>query len=507
VKLNFQVGPDVISSYRRLAYTPWHALAEFVDNSTQAYFDHQPDLDGLFAKEEDHLVVSIVYDPDNDLIRVSDNSSGMSNDEMERALHVGQRPPNPTGRSRYGMGMKTAACWLGDEWTIRTKQFGSSEELVVVIDVPKIAAGDVALEIKSKKAASKAHHTIIEVRRLHKAFKGRTLGKIRDFLRSMYREDFRKKKLELIWNGSPLEWEELDTQLAKTLGGEPYKKPFAFKVSEKRVWGWVGILAKGSRARAGFSILHSGRVVKGWPESWRPSTLYGQLEGSNDLVNQRLVGEIHLDDFDVSHTKDDILWMGDEEDEVEESLKRECGEYREVAKALRKDADERGPSNVETQTAIQELEREITSPEFIDAISLGEALPTEAVRSVFKRVLDSQREREPRFSANVAGIAIKGYLMEDRSENDPYYLCDSSERDKIFVVVNQEHPHWRQLKGADGVLNYLRHCVYDALAEHQARHKVSTIDPDTIKLFKDRFLRIPFEMEMHGSEGGDLQQN
>ena len=45
------------------------------------------------------------------------------------------------------------------------------------------------------------------------------------------------------------------------------------------------------------------------------------------LVNQRLIGEIHLDAFEVSHTKDDILWMGDEEDTVQSELKQVCAEY------------------------------------------------------------------------------------------------------------------------------------------------------------------------------------
>ena len=35
------IGPDAITSYRRLAYSPWHAIAEFVDNSTQSHFDNQ----------------------------------------------------------------------------------------------------------------------------------------------------------------------------------------------------------------------------------------------------------------------------------------------------------------------------------------------------------------------------------------------------------------------------------------------------------------------------------
>lgn len=39
--MQIQIGLDVISSYKRLAYTPWYAIAEFVDNSTQSYFDHK----------------------------------------------------------------------------------------------------------------------------------------------------------------------------------------------------------------------------------------------------------------------------------------------------------------------------------------------------------------------------------------------------------------------------------------------------------------------------------
>jgi hypothetical protein len=50
-----------------------------------------------------------------------------------------------------------------------------------------------------------------------------------------------------------------------------------------------------------------------------------KTQGSNDLVNQRLVGEIHLDGFDVSHTKDSILWRDNQEEDVEEKLRNECG--------------------------------------------------------------------------------------------------------------------------------------------------------------------------------------
>ena len=119
------IGPDAITSYRRLAYSPWHAIAEFVDNSTQSYFDNRDALDECMKNEDDKiLTVSVAYDKGK-MLRVVDNAMGMSRDDLERALHVARPPVNTKGRSKYGMGMKTAACWMGDQWTIRTKKLGS----------------------------------------------------------------------------------------------------------------------------------------------------------------------------------------------------------------------------------------------------------------------------------------------------------------------------------------------------------------------------------------------
>lgn len=54
-----------------------------------------------------------------------------------------------------------------------------------------------------------------------------------------------------------------------------------------------------------------------------------------------------------------------------------------------------------------------------------------------------------------------------------------------------------QLSGTESVRDYLRQCVYDSVAEWQARAKASTIDADTVKLLKDRLLRVPLQMESH----------
>ena len=50
------------------------------------------------------------------------------------------------------------------------------------------------------------------------------------------------------------------------------------------------------------------------------------------------------------------------------------------------------------------------------------------------------------------------------------------------------------------VLEYLRQCIYDALAEWQAGNKISRFDADTIKWLKDGFLRLPTEIERHQAD-------
>lgn len=500
MNIQLQIGPEVITSYKRLAYTPWHALAEFVDNSTQSYFNNQAQLDKSFAGK-DKLTVSVEYDKRKEgVLRVTDNAMGMSFKELEHALHVGLPPKNTSGRSKYGMGLKTAACWLGNVWTVKTKRLGETIEHTVTINVEAIADGKATLPHAEKNNRPiDEHYTIIEITNLNRIFPGRTLGKIKSFLRSMYREDFRNELLNLFWGSEQLTWEDDPNRFLLDKTGKPYKKNFKFNVSGKTVSGWVGILARGSREDAGFSIIHCGRMVRGYPDSWRPESLYGQFQGSNDLVNQRLVGEIHLNEFDVSHTKDDILWLGDQEEKVEAGLKKHCGDYKEKAKEYRKKKDDsRRPSEIETTAAIDEFKQELISHEMADSIKIEPVPPQKVVEQAVKSIAESiTTTRQETFLGKIGQLTVRLFVVPDMSPNDPYVTLDARRKTEVIVIINQTHPHWNQLKGSEGVLNYLRHCTYDGIAEWQAWSKAARIDPDTIKLLKDKLLRVPFEIEKH----------
>ena len=74
----------------------------------------------------------------------------------------------------------------------------------------------------------------------------------------MYRRDLSTGLLEMEFRGQQLQWDNLEEKLLTLPDGSKYQKDFSFVVDEKTVTGWVGILTKGSRANAGFSILQMG---------------------------------------------------------------------------------------------------------------------------------------------------------------------------------------------------------------------------------------------------------
>jgi hypothetical protein len=478
-----------------MAYEAWTALGEFVDNSTQSYFNNKEALDKAFLAEGTKLTVNIVFEKDGTgLLRISDNAMGMSRAELEHAMHVGLPPAYRNGRSRYGLGLKQAACWFGNKWTITTKKLGETNEYTVSLNVEEAAKGNGDLHEKVLRDLSPdEHYTRIEITDLNQRLHGRTQGKVKQYLAGMYSLDIENERLILQWQNTPLSVEN-DWDFLTSPHGEKYRKDFEFSVDGKKAWGWVGVLATGGRPKAGFAIAHNGRLIRVWPTAWRPEEIFGTTEGSNDLVNQRLVGVIHLDDFEVSHTKDAIHWEGDEENQVENNLRDICADYREVAREFKK---RKRHNEAAIQVAAKVLETELQSAQLVDQI----AAPTPEPKVV---VLDEQKlVEETDVSASDFGasfeyagttVRVIGKLDNTKSQHDPYVMLETTHDDRIVVVINMNHPQVGSIE-ENGLANYFRYCTYDALAEWRAR-RVDTIEPSTIRKLKDQFLRVQFELDM-----------
>ena len=502
--VQLELGLENIRNYRRLAYTPWHALAEFVDNSTQSFFDNREELQDAYVREGSRLEVRITLDRQNDCIRIYDNAMGMDIDELARAARLGHPPPSTGGRSSYGLGMKTAACWFGNRANIRTTKLGSRFEHTIEIDVERIANGDPDLSHTQREMEdTDSHYTLIEMSELHKMPRGRTLGKIKSFLRSMYRRDLDRGTLTLLWQGEELKWDQ-QYNFVKAHSGEDYRKEFAFYIGEKRVSGWIGVLSQGGRPMAGFSVLRADRVIMGSPESWRPESVFGQIAGTNDLVNQRLVGEIYFDTaFDVAHTKDAILWADDEEEEVQNRLAEICSDYRRVALEHRSSHSTPSHTAQDIDLAMDQLRGELESEEMIDHLLLEEIPTPEEVEAAFREPLRLVSDDSPRFTAVVGrgdeSVEIVFFNSTTGSPNDPYVVMDAPADRQLQVVVNGNHPFLEEI-GVDGLLAYYRQCVYDVLAEWKARRRQQSVRPETIRLLKDRYLRMPLEIRIREAD-------
>jgi hypothetical protein len=500
--MKLKLGPEIISSYKRLAYQAWYALAEFVDNSTQAYFNNRAILDPVYTGERTKLTVEITTGSDTGgaFIRIADNSIGMSEHELKNAVYIGKPPLDIRGRSRYGLGLKTGASWFGDLWSIESKKLNDTITHKITINVPKVAAGNLNLPHVKRSAPGDEHKTIIEIRRLHRKLTGRSLGKAKNYLRSLYRRDITAGLLVLKINGEVLSWDaDIDKRLLIRRDGTKAKKELRFKVGKKQVSGWAGVWEKGSRKNAGFSIIQANRVITGWPDSYRPETVFGPQEGgSNDLVNQRLFGELVLEGFEVSHTKDQILFEDGEQETLEAKLKDQLADLRQLALSHRKGADERVKRATDAQrsAALNCLEKEIESDPMQDFFKTFELPSNNLIKKANEAVKDAVVSRvKPDLKTKIGKTAVSVYLVKDMSPNDPYVIIESTKSAiSVIVIINLSHPHWSELTNNESILNFIRHCTYDGVAESKAFFVTGRIEPDTVKLIKDNLLRIPMRL-------------
>jgi hypothetical protein len=311
------IRPEVamFAAFARLNYKPWYAIGEFVDNAVQSALAN---MDALRAADHDfRLRVEIGVDENH--VEIRDNAAGISVRDYARAFLPASPPPDTTGLSEFGLGMKAAASWFASQWSVRTTALDEDVEREITFDIPSIVASNRdRLDAIERRARSSDHYTVLSLDNLHVHPRGRTVGKIKDHLRSIYRVFLRDGLLELRVNGEDLSYEPppiLHAPHHATLNGPPvmWRKDFDLDMGDgHRVRGWAAILARASVTNAGFSIFRRRRLIQGsYGEGYRPEKIFGK---PNKFVYQRLIGELEVEGFAVSHTKDGIQWEDWEDD-------------------------------------------------------------------------------------------------------------------------------------------------------------------------------------------------
>jgi hypothetical protein len=490
------VGPKAIDAYSRLSYSMWFALAEFVDNSTQSRLNYGDLVDDLLRSEGRPLTVDIVHNRQTKEISIEDNSVGMSKDDLIAALRIAHPTKDSKGRSKYGMGMKTAACWIGAKWSVVTCEFGSGEEWTANIDVDAIAHHGAKVPLTLRKVDTSAHYTKIVISDLRRVIQTRSEEVIRTYLGSMYMFDLRpddkgQVALKLTYNGDevgPPQDMDWDTDPA----GLPMRRDLPVtQIAGKSVSGWIGVLKRGGRKFGGFSLFQNNRQIQGFPTAWKPKAIFGGVddEGANNLVAQRLTGVLLLDGFVVSHTKDAVLFQGEEEDDLERFLVAETKEYSDYAKKRRGGKTQKW-SKDKVRDLVDSMKNEFTSNEIKDALNNAALPPPETITANNRQLLNSLTVEDEIARLSILPDLTVIISAKETSEYEPHVtFVPGAAAGVLHVIINGLHPYYLSLSG-DAIDECIHQYIFDAVAEFMVSKMLAArLNPDSIRRLKDSLLR------------------
>jgi len=491
------VGPKAIDAYSRLSYTMWFALAEFVDNSTQSRLNYSGIINDILHAEGRPLTVAIVHDRPARTITIEDNSIGMTRDDLVAALQIAIPTPDSRGRSKYGMGMKTAACWIGATWTVTTCEWDSGEEWTATIDVDAIANHGAKVPLTRRSVGKDEHYTRITISNLRRVIQKRSEETITTYLGSMYMFDLRpddkgQVAMKLTYNGeevTPPQQSDWDTDPS---GNLMMRHLPDLAIGGKTIRGWIGVLSKGGRKFGGFSLFQSGRQIQGFPNAWKPKAIFGGVddEGANNLIAQRLTGVLQLDGFVVSHTKDAVLFEGEEEQKLEEFLVMETKAYAEYAKSRRGMSRGQTWSKEQVRDLVNDMQSEFTSPEMRDALSTAALPPLETITA---NNLQQLQTLTPEDEIGRFDILVDLKVIISLKETSPYephvVFVPGAEPDVLHVIINGLHPYYQTLEAKDAINECVQQYIFDAVAEFKTSKLVARVNPDSARNVKNGLLR------------------
>lgn len=303
--------PLVYSTFRYINNKVWNALAEYIDNSIQSYEDHREELKNL--NRDGKLHVSIDIDFLNDQIIILDDAYGITEENYQRAFELANLPLDNQGLNEFGMGMKVSSIWLSNTWTVETSAYGEPVRKTMTFDLQEVVDNEeMELPVDEVPCSADLHYTRITLRHLSmNKPTTRQLSYIKKHLASIYTKYLREKSVEITINGEQLEYVELKVLKAPHYSNPngpsiEWKKEISFQGcldnKEYSVRGFIAILETMSTSEFnGFLLFRRGRVIgTSYDDRYRPKFLSG-YEGSPQY--KRIFGELYLEGFDVSFTK------------------------------------------------------------------------------------------------------------------------------------------------------------------------------------------------------------
>lgn len=435
VKEDVSVGSGIISVFPRMNQKMERVFAEFIDNSTQSFKDHADEL----VKVNKNSVCKIIITWNNDEITISDNAFGMSHDDFKHALKLNNPRLNysENSRSQYGMGLKTAASYLGEWYSIETTMLGSNEKYFSIIDIEDWKKNN-PTEIENRISVSleNEHYTKIVIKKLFKPLTDSIDKSLRKKLALIYSEDISNGDLEIVFNGRPIIGIDPELRINKDTGSEylnNFQDSFEFKGEKYEYYGWIGILKTASTSDAGFTLNQFGRGIK---LNYRPQEIFGK---PNSFQYQRVIGNICFDDkkWKISFNKDEFIWDDGLQEAFLNSLKnnKEVKYIKETAGNLRKEKDEIKPvvKQEDAKKSINKLTEKYSSLKTITKTNIAEPENNQPVVAIIP---------DDNIEANIVEISFEGIdysfdiqVKNDSSEDNWLSIQKKDENSNSYYVI------------------------------------------------------------------------
>jgi len=420
--------PDagIFNVIRHLNYKAQYAFAEYIDNSISSFEENKEALLELDSSYK--LRIDIEVGPEE--IRIKDNAGGIPREQYARAFKTAERPPDPKkGLNEFGMGMKTASIWLSSHWTVISNALDENETGTVIFDVQQMIDTKTTI-IKptwKTKPNAKHHGTTIILKELNRRIA--SLPSIKEHLGEIYRGYLRSKLLDIrIYRTGDSEndpesivtFEEMNPLVAKTAypngpkGEVTWKKTLKFTMpGGQTVSGTAMVLEKGSTGKAGLYLFRRKRLIIGASDSYRPFEIFGR---STTFPYQRIYGELHLDGFEVTHTKDDIIWgsNGDDEETFIKEVKKALQEggldlLMQAMNHRAKSIEQKDKLREKVEKENEEIEHEIIKKKGGLTDFTDDLLPSEEETKAQK---DNPKELVPTFEVEKIGAREFSFPIE-----------------------------------------------------------------------------------------------
>jgi len=503
----YEITPDVslLKNMACISGTIPNRVMELVDNS----------IDARVEGKKLEVEVNIVKRGTKHYIEVIDNGCGMDEITARNYLKLGKSEKNGQNKiGRFGLGAKVAILGLGDACEVTTTPINQPYGVDINFNIHKFR--DWKIQYETREEEKKKHGTKVKITNL--TIRIGDVGKFGERLMQhfskTYKHFIQKGDVIIRVNG-----EKVVPTSVELL--EDFYQEFEFQINGKNVHGWAGAMKEsGTNWKFGFDLISNGRIIK-----------------ANDLLSRqahtslsRLVGEIHLDNFDTDIHKTDF--MRDKEDfqlMQEKLIEKELANLiSKISKLTNTEVFEKYQNDLGAVS--KNLNKVLRSYDFLANLDIEDGIfkhlkkrarpkrdvekkvPKE-VEEGLQEILDFIEEMESKFDESVDEKEEK--LKKERNQkpnpglviNEPvgislgedevarrWSIFEKEDSLEINIEVNLDHPSYQQLEEEESVRVLMKSAVLDSVAEfilQEEKKQVGYYDEEVERLnwIKDMLIR------------------